>query len=152
MVDDFLGGFLSIEEDLDSTLKQLSDDLMSLENADEIGAITSFVGIVRNTSDSEEKRVIGMEVEHWEERGKTSMTDIATRLGEKYGLVGVRIFHVYGKLSIGDPIVYVVLASRHRKEAFEAMEEAIHLYKTESPVWKKEIYEDKTDKWIFTGS
>ncbi len=152
MSERFLGGFLSIEEDLGSTLNQLTDDLMSLESANEVGAITSFVGIVRSTSDSEKKRVIGMEVEHWEERGKASMTDIATRVGEKFGLVGVRIFHVYGKLSIGDPIVFVVLASKHRKEAFEAMEESIHLYKTESPVWKKEIYEDKTDKWIFTGS
>lgn len=146
----FKGGFISADQSHSGIIEGLSDDLLKLGN--KIGALTSFVGIVRETSDSEEKRVVGMEVEHWEQKGESTMTEIAEELGEKFGLLGVRIYHVFGRLKLGDPIVFVVLASEHRKEAFEALDEAVHLYKTKSPVWKKEIYEDETDKWIFTGS
>ena len=73
------------------------------------------------------------------------------RLGKKHGLLGLRIVHITGYLAIGDPIVYVVISSIHRKEAFGALEDIIHAYKNESPVWKKEIYSDGSEKWIRTS-
>ncbi len=130
---------------------QLQDLINEVMNNTHIGAITTFTGIVRESSDSSDKTVVGLEVEVWEEKGEEAMTQIAREIGEKYNLLGVRIIHLYGNLKLGDPIVYVVLASIHRKEAFMALEEIIDAYKQRSPVWKKEIYSDGSGKWISTS-
>lgn len=115
------------------------------------GAITTFTGILREESDYSDKKVHQMVVESWIEKGNISMNMIATEIGNKFNLLAVRIVHLEGFINIGDPIVFVVLSSIHRKEAFTALEEIIDSYKQKSPVWKKEIYEDGTDKWITTA-
>ncbi|MCY3410800.1 MAG: molybdenum cofactor biosynthesis protein MoaE [Candidatus Heimdallarchaeota archaeon] len=129
----------------------LSELIAELPENSKVGAITTFTGIVREVSDTESKKVVSMEVEAWNEKGTESMTEIAVRIGEKYQLLGMRIVHFTGQLAIGDTVVMIVITSVHRKEAFKALEEAINAYKQESPVWKKEIYEDGTGKWITTA-
>ncbi len=126
---------------LDTVINDLEDDL-------KVGAITTFSGIVREISDTEEKRVVQIEIEAWEEKADESMKLIAEEIGKQFNLLGVRIVHMEGVIKLGEPIVYVVLASIHRKEAFEALEEIIIAYKNKSPVWKKEIYEDGSSNWI----
>ena len=74
----------------------------------------------------------------------------ANKIGNNNNLHGIRIVHLKGKMVIGDPIVFIIIYSEHRKEGFIAMEEAIYEYKNNSPVWKKEIYEDLTSQWITT--
>lgn len=129
----------------------LDDIINSLEKDTKIGAVTTFSGIVREISDTESKRVVQIEIEAWEEKADESMRIIAEEIGTKYNLLGVRIVHLAGDIHLGEPIVFVVLASIHRKEAFEALEEIIIAYKNRSPVWKKEIYEDGTSNWITTA-
>lgn len=129
---------------LQELIKQLSDNSNS-------GAITTFSGVVRQLSDNNEQPVVAMEVEAWSEKGKESMTSIAQRIGIKYNLLGIRIVHFTGELKIGDTIVLIVISSVHRKEAFNALEEAINAYKQETPVWKKEKYADGSSKWIKTA-
>ncbi|MFV2014146.1 MAG: molybdenum cofactor biosynthesis protein MoaE [Candidatus Heimdallarchaeota archaeon] len=115
------------------------------------GAITTFTGIVREISDVEDKKVVEIEIEAWEDKADESMRKIAQRIGIAHHLLGVRIVHVAGNIKLGQPIVFVALTSIHRKEAFEALEEIIQAYKNESPVWKKEIYDDGSSKWITTA-
>lgn len=126
----------------------LEDVINNLEDDLKIGAITTFSGIVREISDTEDKRVVEIEIEAWEEKADESMKLIAEEIGKKFNLIGVRIVHMEGKINLGEPIVYVALASIHRKEAFEALEEIIIAYKNKSPVWKKELYEDGSSNWI----
>ncbi|MHA2501972.1 MAG: molybdenum cofactor biosynthesis protein MoaE [Candidatus Kariarchaeaceae archaeon] len=128
----------------------LEDIISSLKKNENSGAITTFTGQTRKISDKSQKKVVSIEIETWAEKSDQSMKKIATELGEKYNLLGVRIVHLTGNIELGEPIVYIVLSSIHRKEAFDAMEEAINRYKNESPVWKKEIYEDGTGEWITT--
>lgn len=130
----------------------LDDIINDLENNLKVGAITTFTGIVREISDTVEKKVVKIEIEAWEDKADESMKNIAEDIGEKYDLLGVRIIHLEGDINLGEPIVFVVLASIHRKEAFEALEEIIIAYKNKSPVWKKEIYEDGTSNWITTAN
>ncbi|MHA2252859.1 MAG: molybdenum cofactor biosynthesis protein MoaE [Candidatus Kariarchaeaceae archaeon] len=129
----------------------LQDVINDLNISDECGAITTFTGIVRELSDISEKRVLALEVEAWTERGTSSMEHIAMEIGAKFNLLGIRIVHLEGKIELGKPIVFVVISSIHRKEAFAALEEAILAYKQKSPVWKKEIYDDGTGNWITTA-
>lgn len=142
---DFTGRLVNIGEiTLDEVIKDLDDNPI-------IGAITTFTGITRELSDASNKKVVKIEVEAWEEKGDTILTQIAEEIGQRNNLVGLRIIHLVGEIEIGKPIVYVVIASIHRKEAFIALEEVINAYKQKSPVWKKEIYDDGTGNWISTA-
>lgn len=129
----------------------LTDLINQMGFDEERGAITTFTGLVRSISDNAEKKVVAMEVESWTEKGRESMQKIARRIGEKYGLLGMRLVHLTGRIEIGEVIVLIVLSSIHRKEAFSALEETINAYKNESPVWKKEIYDDGSGEWITTA-
>ena len=133
-------GALSFEEIYQTALKNAPP---------ETGDLVSFVGIVRQTSIHEKKKVIGLEVEGWEE-GKKIMNDIALKTYESYDLTLSYIIHLTGYIRVGKPIVYVVLGSEHRNSAFDALRYAVELYKKEAPVWKKEIYDDGSGKWIST--
>ena len=133
-------GSLSFEEAYKTALKNAPP---------ETGDLVSFVGIVRHTSIYEKKKVMGLEVEGWEE-GKKIMHDIAFKTYESYNLTLSYILHLTGMIRVGEPIVYVILGSEHRDSAFAALKYAVDLYKKEAPVWKKEIYDDGTGKWITT--
>jgi molybdopterin synthase catalytic subunit len=42
----------------------------------------------------------------------------------------------------------VMVVGRSRTNVFPALEEAIHRYKTEPAIWKKEIYDGGKSKWV----
>ena len=122
-----------------------------LKGGKKIGAFTSFIGILRESSDKTEKKVVQMEVEAWPEKASDTMNKIAEEIGVKYQLIGMRLIHFEGMIELGEPMVLVAISSEHRKEAFAALEEVILRYKQESPVWKKEIYDDGSSNWITTA-
>jgi len=78
----------------------------------------------------------------------SEMTRIADEIHQKWGLDGVAIIHRVGKLSVGDAIVAIAVASPHRKEAFEACHYAIDRLKEIVPIWKREFWEDGESEWV----
>jgi len=68
-----------------------------------------------------------------------SLMKIELNAKSRWSLEDVFIIHRVGKLLPSDPIVAVVVASQHRKNAFEACEFIIDFLKTDAPFWKKEI-------------
>lgn len=66
----------------------------------------------------------------------------------KFKLCDARIVHATGIMRPGDPIVLVALAGESREDVLPAMKESIHLYKTRPLIFKKEVYEDGTGRWI----
>ena len=131
------------------SFNELYEEALSMM-PDNTGALTTFTGVVRDTNPNETKKVVALYVEAWEEQGSKKMEEIATEIAEKHGLTLCILVHLTGELRIREPIVYVILGSQHRNEGFDALEEIIHRYKHDSPVWKKEIYEDGSSKWITT--
>ena len=111
------------------------------------GAITCFTGVVRATSRSG-GRVRKLYVESWEEKAEKSLTVIAERMSKKEGITAVLIYHVVGELEVGDDIVYVIVAGDHRENIFPVLEETVELYKKEAEIWKKEILEDGSERWV----
>ena len=57
------------------------------------------------------------------------------------GIVDVQIHHRFGRISLGEDIVYIVVAASHRQEGFAALRGAIERIKSEVPIWKKELTE-----------
>jgi len=129
----------------------LQDVIDTLKPDPRRGAITTFTGITRADSDHEEHTVKHIEIEAWEGKSSEAMNQIADEIGKEFNLLGLRIVHLEGIIPVGEPIVFIVISSAHRKEAFTALERAIYRYKHDSPVWKKEVYDDGSGRWITTA-
>jgi molybdopterin synthase catalytic subunit len=124
------------EVDLSSLLKRLRENLR-----EDVGAIGCFVGVVRGVSE-EGERVRVLHYEAAEEAAQT-LAEIAEEVERKFGLSEMQIHHIVDDLEPGDDAVYVIACSKHRKEVFEALAEAMNLIKSKALIWKKEITETK---------
>jgi molybdopterin synthase catalytic subunit len=102
----------------------------------DIGAIASFVGLVRDSHAGTEVR--GMTLEHYPGMTEKALEGIVAEAERRWDLLGVRVIHRVGPLAPGDQIVLVVVASAHRGEAFAACEFVMDFLKTRAPFWKHE--------------
>ena len=101
-----------------------------------IGAVTAFVGTVRDRNDG--LGVSSMELEHYPgmtERAIEAMIDAAM---QRFDLRAARVIHRVGLLQPQDQIMMVAVASAHRGQAFQACEFLMDYLKTQAPFWKKE--------------
>ena len=113
-----------------------------------IGAVVSFIGYVREYNDDAKKNKLSqMDLEHYPGMTEKSLMKIELNAKSRWSLEDVFIIHRVGKLHPSDPIVAVVVASQHRKNAFEACEFIIDFLKTDAPFWKKEI-SDQDELWV----
>ena len=125
---------------VDKRLDELSSLVDCLkESSDEIGAIAIFIGVVRGVSDGE--RVLRLEFEAHEALAPKVLNRIVEEVKKKYGLIDVIAEHRVGDVPVGGDVMYVLVASKHRKEAFEALAELVDRIKHETPIWKREVTE-----------
>jgi molybdopterin synthase catalytic subunit len=101
------------------------------------GAIATFTGVVREETLRGEK-VQKLELEAYEEKANEVLKSICEELRKKPGIVDVQIHHLLGKFSVGEDLVYVLVAGSHREQVFKILEEAVDRYKKEAPIFKKE--------------
>ena len=106
-----------------------------------IGAISSFIGIVRDKSN--ESDLVSMTLEHYPGMAEKMLSIIENQALSRWKLIGSTIIHRYGELYPGDQIVLVITISEHRKEAVESCHFIIDWLKTKGPFWKYE----KTNKF-----
>jgi molybdopterin synthase catalytic subunit len=79
-----------------------------------------------------------MYLEHYPGMTERALEQIANEAGERWQLEGLKVVHRVGEIRPEEPIVLVVVAARHRGEAFRACEFVIDYLKTRAPFWKKE--------------
>ena len=109
------------------------------------GSILTFMGIVRETSKNG-KLIKDLEIEAYDELGNQIINEICESMKEKYELIDIKIIHFKGRFDISDDLVYVIVASAHRPEGFNALMEAVERYKSKLTVWMKEEFMDGTSK------
>ncbi|MHA1491285.1 MAG: molybdenum cofactor biosynthesis protein MoaE [Promethearchaeota archaeon] len=114
----------------------------------EAGAIMTFTGIVRESSIVDGKLVKSMEIDSYNELANKSINKICNEIKKRDGIIEVKIIHLKGKFDISDDLVYVIVASAHRSEGFDALRSAVEKYKKEIAVWKRENYINGSSKWI----
>jgi molybdopterin synthase catalytic subunit len=102
-----------------------------LGSRSDIGAITCFIGLVRDLPNSKLQQ---MTLEHYPGMTEKSLQAIA-------------IIHRVGSLKPTDQIVLVSVLSAHRKDAFSACEFMMDYLKTDAPFWKKEV-DEYGEKWV----
>jgi len=117
-----------------------------MEQAANVGAVVSFVGIARPAS-KDGHTVDRIKLEHHPALTLQSLRDISTDAADRFNVSGVRVVHRYGDIPAGEPIVFAGAASSHRRAAFEAADYLMDRLKTEAILWKKEIGETGS-QWI----
>ena len=118
------------------------------KNKPSIGAVVSFIGYVREyNEDTKTKKLKQMYLEHYPGMSEKALMKIELNAKSRWSLEDIFIVHRIGKLLPSEPIVAVVVASQHRKNAFEACEFIIDFLKTDAPFWKKEI-SDQDALWV----
>lgn len=110
-----------------------------------VGALVSFVGIMRDLNAGAEVR--SMTLEHYPGMTERALGAIAEEAARRWDLQGVAIVHRVGPLTPQDPIVFVAVASSHRGDAFRACEFLIDYLKTRAPFWKKETT-GSGERWV----
>lgn len=103
----------------------------------QIGAVASFVGLVRDINDG--SSVAAMSLEHYPAMTEKALHEIVTEAAQRWQIIDTTIIHRIGDLYPSDQIVLVAVASMHRHDAFAACEFIMDFLKTRAPFWKKEL-------------
>jgi len=136
-------GYVGIHKKGEFSLSDLLQSVKERTDFNRAGAIATFVGVVRGeTVDGE--NVEGLELEAYEEQANKVLGVICEELKKREGVVDVQIHHFIGDFSVGEDLVYVVVAGAHRQNVFGVLQEAVERYKHETPVFKKEHLLDET--------
>lgn len=110
-----------------------------------VGAVASFVGIVRDLNDAATVRTLTLE--HYPGMTERELERIEAEARARWPLASCVILHRTGTLRPSDNIVLVLTASSHRDAAFEAAEFLMDYLKTRAPFWKRESGPDGSH-WV----
>lgn len=111
----------------------------------DIGAVASFVGLVRDANDG--AGISRMTLEHYPGMTEKSLGEIVEQARGRWDVIDATVIHRVGELAPGDNIVLVVVASAHRGDAFAACEFIMDYLKTRAPFWKKE-QSGEGSRWV----
>ena len=106
------------------------------------GAISSFTGIVRDDG-----QTTALTLSHYSGFTEKKIAGFLEQVEARWSLLGTLILHRVGKMSVGEPIVVVAVASAHRRDAFEACDYLMDRLKCDAPFWKQETVAGET-RWI----
>jgi molybdopterin synthase catalytic subunit len=110
-----------------------------------IGAVASFVGLVRDVNDGSD--VSGLTLEHYPGMTEKALAAIVDEAKGRWDVQGCTVVHRVGALKPLDQIVLVIVASGHRGDAFAACEFVMDYLKTRAPFWKKEAT-SQGERWV----
>ena len=114
-----------------------------------VGAVTSFIGYVRDNNNNTNVQYIDLEV--YEKMAYKQLENIIKEASLKWNLIDTLIIHRYGKLQVNEKIGLVASFSSHRKDSFESSNFIMDYLKKDAPFWKNEFY-DKKNEWLTNAS
>ena len=101
-------------------IQEWIEEIKAKSPKDQLGMILVHNGIVRATS-KEGKPVEGMYLSYDEKLLNT----LVAQFKKNYGIVEIKVWLNQGKLSIGDDIMYVLVAGRFRADVLPVFQELI---------------------------
>ncbi|OOF02085.1 molybdenum cofactor biosynthesis protein MoaE [Salinivibrio sp. MA607] len=132
------------EDHLD--INQLTQTLT--ESSSECGAIVTFVGRVRGSSEKH-RSVKEIYLESYLSMTNKAMMEITEEVQLRWSAVEkISIVHRIGVIGLCEPIVFVGVSSKHRKDSFEAASFIMDQLKISVPLWKKENIEGQGWVWV----
>lgn len=117
------------------------DEVVSRLADPAIGAVVTFVGVVRG--ESEGRAVDHLEYEAYPEMAEEALSQIGKDTQTRWPTIQqVAIVHRVGRLEVGETAVVIALSAAHRPGVFDALRYAIERLKEVVPIWKKEVWAD----------
>ena len=110
-----------------------------------MGALVTFVGVVRDSSRG--KAVNRIEIQVYEEMARRQLEETREEAIARFGVEEIAIIHRYGSLEVSDNIMMIAVGGGHRLEAFDACRWVLETIKEKVPIWKKEITPEG-DFWV----
>jgi len=112
-------------------------ELLALRRGNpKIGAIASFVGLVRDINEGDS--VAGLSLEHYPGMTEKALAAIVEQAKGRWDIADALVIHRVGDLKPTEQIVLVAVSGSHRGEAFAACEFIMDFLKTQAPFWKRE--------------
>ncbi len=118
---------------------------MRLAGQGNVGAMVSFVGLVRDMNDGEV--INALSLEHYPEMTQKALEAIELEAKTRWDVIDALIIHRVGTLKPLEQIVLVAVTSAHRGDAFKACEFIMDYLKTSAPFWKKEAT-NQGERWV----
>jgi molybdopterin synthase catalytic subunit len=114
--------------------------------SDSHGAISLFVGTVRDLNEGREVRRIEYSV--YKAMAEEELERILTEAEMRFGAPDIVVEHRVGFLALGETSVVIAAAHAHRGPALECTRYIIEEIKKRVPIWKMEHYSDGSREWV----
>ncbi len=125
----------------------IAERISHQEKSRQRGAHAIFLGQVR-ADEKNGKRVTEIVYSAYEAMAEKEIGQIRTAMIKKFHLDELEIFHSLGTVKAGEISLFVLASSGHRKAALTGLEEIVNAIKANVPIWKKEILEDQSHRWV----
>lgn len=127
------------DQDLD-----LAEHLVAVESP-HCGAISTFIGQVRDHDPDVQGRVINLEY-----TAHPDAEHILAKIVARFATdsIHISISHRIGMLAVGDYALVACVSSAHRAAAFEVCRALVEAVKVELPVWKRQLTDDGNHNWV----
>lgn len=117
------------------------DEVAARLNNPAIGAVVTFIGVVRGETDGRQTQYL--EYEAYPEMAEEMLRQIGEEIRAHWKTIReVAIIHRVGRLEVGEIAVVIALSAAHRPEVFDALRYGIDRLKEIVPIWKKEVWAD----------
>ena len=113
------------------------DEIVQKIKTEEMGAIVSFIGIVRGKSNG--KDVERFEIQAREEVALSQMRKIRAETLQRFEVNHIAIVQRVGSFKVSENILLIVVGAPHRDEAFKACRHILEGMKKMVKMWEKEI-------------
>jgi molybdopterin synthase catalytic subunit len=112
-----------------------------------IGAHSIFLGQVR-ADEIDNKKVMGIEYSTYEDMANKEIAKVRESAFVKWPLSCLHIYHSNGPVKTGEISLFIFVSAGHRTECLEAVHQIVEDIKHKVPIWKKEIMEDGSGRWV----
>jgi molybdopterin synthase catalytic subunit len=120
--------------------------LMAEVSGTEYGAVSLFVGTVRDTNDG--RSVDAIDYTAYTVMAEAELERILDEAEARFGVTSLVVEHRIGALGIGDVSVAIAAAHAHRQPALDSVRYIIEEIKKRVPIWKMEHYSDGSREWV----
>jgi len=120
--------------------------LVDVVRSNDIGAISLFLGTVRDISDG--RGVTALDYSAYTSMAEEELAGIVDEAEARFGVSSIVVEHRVGDLSLGDVSVGIAAAHPHRQPAMDCTRFVIDEIKRRVPIWKREHYVDGTSEWV----
>lgn len=128
------------------TLPTLQDCYAFVASDPSCGAVSTFVGITRDTFQG--KRVQKLSYEGYVNMAVKELYKLCTEATKTFDSISrIAVAHILGDCPVSHASVIIACSSPHRTESIRCCEFMINELKARIPIWKLEVYEDDDRVW-----